>query len=298
MASRRYNIVHVVPDDRIHGLYGYREVIETLEWGLRTLGHEVTVSSNAFASGSTNIVFGFQTMAAQAVAALPADTIIYNFEQMAGRKLDQLKPSYHAAARRLRVWEYSERNMDTWQQLKPSLKVIHVPVGWAPVLERIPRNVDQDIEVLFYGFPGLARLTIFNELCRQGVRSLFVCGLYGKSRDDLIARSKLVLNINLYDRSRIFEVVRVSYLLANSKAVVADGSEDAFVESDLRDAVAFEPPERVTARCLALLEDDKARVRLGEHGQEIIRKRDIRTILSRVLDITDSTPESEVQSYR
>jgi hypothetical protein len=290
MVSRKYNIVHLVPDDRIHGLYGYREVIETLEWGLRTLGHEVTLSHNRFANGSTNIVFGFQTMSPQAVAALPRDTIIYNFEQMAGRKIDELKPSYHAAARRLRVWEYSERNLDTWQQLKPASRVIHVPVGWAPILARIPKDVDQDIEVLFYGFPGLARLTIFNELCRQGIRCLFVCGLYGKSRDELIARSKLVLNINLYDRSRIFEVVRVSYLLANSKAVVADARPDTFVESDLRDALAFETPERITARCLALLEDDKARLRLEEHGEEIIRKRDIRAILSCALDITDALP--------
>ena len=290
MVPRRYNIVHLVPDERIHGLYGYREVMETLEWGLRTLGNDVTLSHNRFAVGSTNIVFGFQTMAPQDVAALPSDTIIYNFEQMAGRKITELKPSYHAAASRLRIWEYSERNMETWQLLKPATSVIHVPVGWAPILERIPTEVDQDIEVLFYGFPGLARLTIFNELCRLGIRSLFVCGLYGKSRDELIARSKLVLNINLYDRSRIFEVVRVSYLLANAKAVVADARPDTFVETDLREALAFETPERVSARCVALLEDDKARLQLAERGQELIRKRDIRAILARALDITDSLP--------
>ena len=290
MSPRSYNIVHLVPDERIHGLYGYREVIETLEWGLRALGNDVTSSHNRFAGGCPNIVFGFQTMAPQEVSALPSDTIIYNFEQMAGRKTTELKPSYHAAARRLRIWEYSERNMETWRQMKPAFGVIHVPVGWAPILERISSDVDQDIEVLFYGFPGLARLTIFNELCRQGIRSLFVCGLYGKRRDDLIARSKLVLNINLYDRSRIFEVVRVSYLLANAKAVVADARSDTFVEADLMDALAFETPERVSARCVELLEDDKSRLRLAEHGREIIRKRDIRAILTRALSITDSLP--------
>jgi len=290
MISRKFNIVLLVPDERIHGLYGYREVIETLEWGLRALGHDVTLSTNTFATGSTNIVFGFQTLSEQTVAGLPPDTIVYNFEQMAGRKIDELKPSYHAAARRLRVWEYSERNMDTWRQLNPAAGVIHVPVGWAPIMERILTGVEQDIDVLFYGFTGLARLTIFNELCRQGVRTLFACGMYGKARDDLIARSKLVLNINLYDRSRIFEVVRVSYLLANAKTVVADVKPDTFVESDLRDALAFETAEQVTARCLALLGDDKGRRRLGEHGQQVIRKRDIRAIVSRALDAADSVP--------
>ena len=43
----------------------------------------------------------------------------------------------------------------------------------------------------------------------------------GKTRDDLIARSKLVLNVNRYKHARVFEVARVSYLLGHGKAVVS-----------------------------------------------------------------------------
>ena len=285
MASRRFNIAQLIPDERVHGFHGFSEIIETVEWGLTALGHQVTRSLNRGAEDSINIIFGFHVLSEAAVDALPRDTIVYNFEQMAGRKPDTFRPAYHAAARRLRVWEYSERNLPVWRQLNPALDLVHVPIGWAPILQRIPEHVDEDIDVLFYGFPGALRLAIFDELCRAGARAVCACGLYGKSRDTLIARAKLVLNLNFYESASIFEVVRVSYLLANAKAVVANANPDMFVETDLRDAVAFAPRERVVGACLALLADESARKRLGDHGREIIRRRDIRPILARALDI-------------
>ena len=45
-------------------------------------------------------------------------------------------------------------------------------------------------------------------------------GVYGAERDRLIARSRLVLNVH-YFPTHIFEMIRVSYLLANRTAVVA-----------------------------------------------------------------------------
>ena len=286
MPPSKFHIVHVVPDPRLHGLYGYREVIETLRWGLASLGHEATTSENEFASGSTNIVLGFQMLPEAQLEAAPPDTVVYNFEQLAGLEAQALKPAYRVAARRLRVWDYSEHNLATWAQLQPVHRVAHVPVGWAPILARIPRDAGQDIDVLFYGVPGQRRLALFNQLCQTGARCVFACGLYGGSRDSLIARAKLVLNIDLNDSRRIFEVVRVSYLLANAKAVVAVRQPHTLIEPDLRDAVAFVPADQVAARCLALLADEPARRQLEQRGEQAIRAREIGAILSRALDAT------------
>jgi hypothetical protein len=103
---------------------------------------------------------------------------------------------------------------------------------------------------------------------------VFACGLYGRARDDLIARSKLVLNVNKR-RSRIFEVVRVSYLLANGKAVVADRDADTAVEPDFESAVAFCAPEDIVAECERLLDDDAARRDLEARGRAAIRRRPV-----------------------
>ncbi|HEX7272218.1 MAG TPA: hypothetical protein VF420_08710 [Casimicrobiaceae bacterium] len=289
MAQRQFNIVHMVPQApsraAMHGLYGYREVIETLAWGLKDIGHEVMVSENRFYSTRINVIVGAQMLAADALQALPKETIIYNFEQLVGLDPRELKDSLKTVAKQFRVWDYSERNLPMWQTLGSIHPAVHVPVGWAPILSRIEKlpAADQDIDALIYGLPGPLRLQVFSDLCYQGARCVFVCGMYGAARDRLIARAKLVLNINLYDQSRIFEIVRVSYLLANAKAVVADIRDGTFVEPDIQPAVAFCQPAALTATCTRLLDDPRARMELENRGREAMERRHISPILARAL---------------
>ncbi len=289
MPPTRFHIVQVVPDRRLHGLYGYREVIETLQWGLTSIGHAATAAENAFAGDSVNIVFGFQMLPEAELERLPPETIVYNFEQLAGLAPETLKPAYRVAARRLHVWDYSEHNLAAWERLGPARRPVHVPVGWAPILARIPRDAPQDIDVLFYGVPGQRRLGLYSQLCRTGASCVFACGLYGAARDSLIARAKLVLNVDLGDARRVFEIVRVSYLLANAKAVVAAVQPHTLFEPDLRGAVAQAPAERVPALCLELLADEALRKELEQRGEQAIRARDIRAILARALEATGLT---------
>ena len=140
--------------------------------------------------------------------------------------------------------------------------------------------------MLIYGSPGQDRLGAFHYLSQSGLTTVFVCGLYGKGRDDLIGRSKLVVNINLYDRSKIFEVVRVSYLLANRKAVVADIDADTLIDADMRSAIKVTVGPELVRDCQNLVADDAARAALEEAGFAAIEKRDIRTILQRALAAT------------
>ena len=123
-------------------------------------------------------------------------------------------------------------------------------------------------------------------LSQSGLTTVFVCGLYGKGRDDLIGRSKLVVNINLYDRSKIFEVVRVSYFLANRKAVVADIDADTLIDDDMRSAIKVTVGPELVRDCQNLVADDAARTALEEAGFAAIEKRDIRIILKRALAAT------------
>jgi hypothetical protein len=80
-----YHLMHCIPHPRMHGLNGYKEVIETIAWGLEKLGHQVTYAVNKPAVDATNIIFGAQVMPIVALKQMPDDTIIYNFEQMRGQ---------------------------------------------------------------------------------------------------------------------------------------------------------------------------------------------------------------------
>ena len=262
---------------------GYKEVIETVIWGLQQLGHSVTYKLNSAVYGddTTNIVFGAQVISEASQKQLPDNTIIYNFEQLRG-VAENVRAEILHYAKHFRIWDYCEGNFPTWKTIGTRYPVQHVPVGYAPVLSRIPKPALQDIDVLIYGLSGDNRLKVFHELSVRGASVVFVSGLYGLARDDLIARAKIVLNINLYGAQKIFEIVRVSYLLANKKAVVADLHPDTYVEKGLSEVVTFLPVEYVAKGCLQLLEDSTQRERIEEQGFAEIQKRDIRKILQNV----------------
>ncbi len=266
----------------MHGPYGYREIIESVQWGLEQLGHDVTYLLNAYDPASTNIVFGAQMLPLEVLKQMPRDTIVYNFEQGRGLEAQEVRPEVSYIAENFSIWDYSTANVDLWKSLgTESVKL--VPVGYAPILSRIPKPGDQDIEILFYGTPGPKRLSAFNQLAHEGYRMLFASGIYGIARDSLIARSKIVLNVNIMDRSRIFEVVRVSYLLANRKAVVAVLDPDTAIESDLNRCIRSTSMGDLVAACEQLLSDDAQRTELEDLGFEIFAQRDIRKILDQAL---------------
>jgi len=277
-----FHLMHCVPDPRMHGLHGYKEVIDTVAWGLEQLGYPVGYALNEYDRGATNIVFGAQVLPVAYLESLPPDTIVYNFEQIGGLGAAQIRPELHCAARRFRIWEYSQENVEAWTRLG-ARSVAVVPVGFAPILCRIPRPERQDIDVLMYGLSGERRALAFHQLSEAGLTAVFASGLYGKARDELIARSRIVLNAHLYEDTRIFEIVRVSYLLANRKAVVAIVDDPSRVETGLASAIRPTTLRRLVADCRALLEDDAARAALEDAGFAAMSQRDIRPILAGAL---------------
>jgi hypothetical protein len=284
-AMSYYHVLHCVPHPRMHGLNGYKEVIETVSWGLQRLGHQVSYAVNGAATDAINIVFGAQVMPIAMLSQLPENTIIYNFEQLRGLPPDRIKDEakYYAKAEQFSIWDYSEANLASWHALgRREVKI--VPVGYAPILSRIPKPERQDIDVLIYGLAGERRLQVFHALSQSGLCTVFVSGLYGPARDDLISRAKVVLNVNLYQRARIFEVVRVSYLLANRKAVVADLESDTSVDDDLRAAVRFgSSVQELVQGCVTLVDNEAERTKLEESGFAAISRRDIVGILAAAL---------------
>ncbi len=280
-----YHLMHCIPDPRMHGLNGYKEVIETVRWGLEQLGHGATYALNEIADGASNIIFGAQVMPIAALKELPPGTVIYNFEQLRDVGIERIRPEIRTYSQvpHLAIWDYSAANLPSWRALgRNDVKI--VSVGYAPILSRIAKPAHQDIDVLMYGLSGERRLQTFHGLSQLGLSAVFVSGLYGEARDNLISRSKVVLNINLYAQMRIFEIVRVSYLLANRKAVVADLEANTSVENDMRSAVRFTSSlKELLDVCVDLVKNENARIELEDLGFSTIKRRDIERILASAL---------------
>ncbi len=244
---------------------------------------EVTCSVNQPDAECINIIFGAQVLPIALLDALPADSIICNFEQLRNIPIEQIRPEMHFIARRFQIWDYSPGNAETWAQLGAGKNLHIVPIGYAPILTRIAKPEVQDIDVLIYGGSDEKRLRAFHILAEAGVAVMFVCGMYGAARDGLIARSKIILNVNRYDRSRVFEIVRVSYLLANKKVVVSTLDEDVAVDDDIKACVRFTDFDKLGGDCRFLADNAQARGLMEEHGFNTFVGRDIRVILKNVI---------------
>jgi SAM-dependent methyltransferase len=276
----RFRIVLIRPEGYLHS-EAFREIAETLQYGLQGIGHAAEIYENDCDLAATNLLLGAHLLTPAQAAAVPAGSILYNLEQLGGPNLSN---TYYELASRHQIWDYSLRNIEKWQGIRCAVPPLHVPLGYVPELTRIPPLPprDQDIDVLFYGSINERRKHILEGLRAAGVKVYAAFGLYGRDRDLLIARAKLVLNLHFYE-TQIFEIARISYLLANSKAVVSEWSE---MESGLADAVLNCPYDRLVPGCLALLQNEDERHALQARGFQRFSQLNERRMLETALQKT------------
>jgi hypothetical protein len=270
---RNFSISIIHPQGYAHK-EAFREVAETLQYGLRGIGHTARILENSVDSTVTNILLGAHLLNEDEGKTIPPGSIIYNLEQLGSAHLEDF---YYELAGRYQIWDYSPVNIARWKERRCVLPPLPVEIGYVPELRRIPQNAPRDIDVLFYGSVNEHRLQVLRQLQNAGVCVHAVFGVYGKQRDALIARSKIVLNLHFYE-SKLFEAVRVSYLLANSKAVVSEVSPDI---GEFANAVAVFPYEGLVEGCLRLLRDEAELRSLEERGFRWFSQRSAASILSR-----------------
>jgi hypothetical protein len=119
------------------------------------------------------------------------------------------------------IWEYSKFNLDYLDKFNYRIKL--VPFGmYNSYLNRINNN-KKKIDFLFYGDLTKRRLRIKNKLEEKGYRVKFTNKLYDiNKRNDLISKSKIVLDIFRIDNFECNNLYRLSYLLSNKVFVISE----------------------------------------------------------------------------
>ncbi|HXY63313.1 MAG TPA: hypothetical protein VEI45_02835 [Mycobacterium sp.] len=116
----------------------------------------------------------------------------------------------------------------------------------------------------------------------RGFRTEWLFGGYVATRDALIARSKIVINMHVYE-AKVLEIVRVSYLLANRRTVVSERGANPTEDGDLESGIAFAAYDGLVDRCAELLGDERARRELAQRGYQLFSARSQSAILHDVL---------------
>lgn len=261
--------VIIAPPHTYQHREAFREIAETVHFALCRAGFDSVLSDDIGIPDRRHIVFGSNTLHWWDIQ-VPDDAILYNLEQVLPGS-QWITDELLALFRRHTVWDYSLRNIMALRDLGVE-DVRHVPVGHVLELERIPRAAQRDIDVLVVGSLNEHRMAPIERLRGLGIDARAHFGVYGPARDALYARSKIVLNTHYYDAG-VFEIVRVSYLLANGIFVVSENCADLEESSPFAPAVAFDDYENLVPTCLRYLSRPAERAVRADKGRAIMRSR-------------------------
>lgn len=273
-----------------NGPESFYECILFCMGSLRDLGYEVSYADNQLRDGAVNIILGSHTDLSEnaswaAMSRQAKDIIIYNWEQV-GSDVPHFTPRYIRQMINTHVWDYNVNNVAALK-LAGVQDIHYVPLSYTNNMTRISSHEIQDIDVLFYGVVNERRKKTLHAIRAMGLKvvSTEECPwMKGEIRDQYIARSKVVLNMHFFDVAKIFEVVRVSYLLANQKAVVSEVAEGTDIDDDIYQAISHGTHEQLPQLCWDLVHDDSKRRSLEQKGFGIFSQRNAAQTMRQAVD--------------
>lgn len=270
---RHRHCIWIVSPEGFQHQHAFDEFAEALEEAFSELGGSAPITRDPREwDGRIPIVLGPNLLRGMGPVSLPAGSIMVNLEQiLPGNKW--LHRDYLSLLRRFPVLDYNPRNRERLRHVGVSHAGL-LEVGYSPVLTRIPTDVEKDIDVLFYGsvLGCERRERILDALPARGLKVVELFGAYGAERDAAIARAKVVLNLH-HDDTSPFEIIRVSYLLANRVCVVSEGDADDPDIEWLAGGLALAPYDELIDRCLDLANDAARREEIARTGFERISTR-------------------------
>lgn len=201
----------VVPGYHHH--QAFDEVALGLQGAFAELGHRVPIVTHAV---ENSLVLG-ANIAPQYV---PQSATIFNLEVLSSAWATD---AYLTAIDSHATWDYAQDNIKYLQLHGFAAQLC--PLGFHECLRRIQplRYAERkfEIDVLFYGSIFGRRIPILNAIEKTGLKTKWLFNVYGKERDEHIAKSRVVLNIHAYEISPP-ETPRLSYLYANEACVVSE----------------------------------------------------------------------------
>ena len=265
------NICIIKPNNYIHSL-AYLEIAELLHYSVLELNQNSKISYNFIDINPKvkNIIFGAHLLNDDMINSIPSNTIIFNTEQIESINEIWKRRILLLASKGIVFWDYSNHNLDLLLT-KLNVKGRLFEIGFQKNLQRIKMNDNKEVDVLFYGSLNNRREKIINSLLKNNVKVKCLFGVYGKDRDDWIGKSKIVLNLHYYE-SKIFEIVRIFYLLTNAIPIVSEVDENTKLNNNYLKGIKGSNYEDVEKNILSLLENEKERKLIGLNGFNIIKK--------------------------
>ena len=261
-----FNVCIVKPKNYPHS-DAFWELSELLIYSLRDLKFDVILSVNEIIADRQNIVFGAHLLSNN---DFPISTIIFNTEQLWNgveswvEKIISLGHSYT-------IWDYNSNNIELLKG-KNCNKVIKFEIGFHNKLNRIKQKKIKDIDVLFYGSLKERRKNLLTELSNSGLKVKHLFGVYGAQRDEYVSRAKIVLNCHHYN-AKIFEIVRVHYLVNNSIPIVSELDTETKIDPFWQNIIFTVPYNEIVKECKRLSANESERNKISKFAFKELQSR-------------------------
>ena len=150
--------------------------------------------------------------------------VVYQLEQLFDRSKWVNEHTYRWLKGADEIWEYDLSNME-WLT-RNGFRPLYRPMEYCAALREFVAS-DKDIDILFYGYPTRRRMAIVGALMEKtwtSYSTVWATGVTGKNLQDLLGRSRIVLNLHAFDEDCRQEQVRIFYPVINGCCVVSEKS--------------------------------------------------------------------------
>lgn len=217
---------------------------------------------------------------------LPKKYIAYQLEQTGNEKSWFTEDYLNKLRKAMEIWDYSSKNIQNCKKIAGLMPSKFVPLGYADCLCKIKRPImpvlpnesgmtdngdGYKYDVLFYGSDCPRRYEIVESLRRHGLKVFYgKYNIWNTDRDDIIANTKIVLNIHYYPNP-ILETTRISYLVNNGIFVISENSLDVVLDKMFENCVVFSKYENIVQLCKYYIEHESERLAFAQNAQQIFK---------------------------
>lgn len=210
---------------------------------------------------------------------LPKNYIMYNTEIKDYITNIYIKKLNNAKAV-INIYNY---DLDEFKYQKQYNKnMIYIPLTYHRSIENMYNvdliNIDnQDIDVLFYGNLNERRNNTIKVLKQNGInvyvaQNYFPDNCFGKDKDELIERSKIVLLTNYYYND--YDMVRATYLLSKKKCIICDDYGYSYLLKSMYENIfPVVKEEELSNNIKYLLSNKEKRIEIGKNGYEFVKNK-------------------------
>jgi len=248
----------------------FKEIVEELFECFKKAGIKAIITTEIKPDNFLDlyIICGMNDFSSQIV---PNNYIVYQLEQTTGNDESKWfsKTYLNYLKNALAVWDYSLINYQNLRKLNIG-NIQYVPMQYMPSVDKIIHKEpsEKDIDVFFYGSINERRQKIIDQLKERGLHVVSKSNVWKNEREDLLARSKLVINIHYFEHS-ILETVRLSYLLSNQCSIISEVSLDPVLDKWHSSYLKLVPYDQlVDACCQFINEYPQSQISLGQYKKE------------------------------